>query len=186
MLNNFHHTIQEFTLNDSIHLILFFTLLSTFYFYYVTQEEEDAQIHLVKGLLRLDPDNKENTLVNDIISKIVTNYPHILDKLKEESDKSEKKRAEKNLIFKKRTYYSILILLVFLTIINICIKIYYKEEYVVSFTGTLFSNIISVLILGVVEYIFFVVVVKKYKRMDENTLLYKILKEYQNDSKKTK
>ena len=183
MINNIHHTIQEFALNDSIHLILFFTLLSSFYFYYVTQEEEDAQLHLVKQLLRLDPENKNNTLINDIISKIVTNYPHILDNLKENSNKSEKRREEQNLIFKKRTYYSILILLVFLTLINIIIKIYYKEEYIVSFTGTLFSNIISVLILGVVEYIFFVLIVKKYKRMDENTLLYKILKEYQKDSK---
>lgn len=186
MINNFHHTIQEFALNDSIHLILFFTLLSTFYFYYVTQEEEDAQIHLVKQLLRLDPDNKNNTLINDIISKIVTNYPHILDNLKENSNISEKRREEQNLIFKKRTYYSILILLVFLILINIIIKIYYKEEYIVSFTGTLFSNIISVLILGVVEYIFFILIVKKYKRMDENTLLYKILTEYQDSDKSKK
>ena len=86
MINNIHHTIQEFALNDSIHLILFFTLLSSFYFYYVTQEEEDAQLHLVKRLLRLDPDNKNNTLINDIISNIVTNYPHILDNLKENSN----------------------------------------------------------------------------------------------------
>lgn len=186
MINNINHTIQEFALNDSIHLILFFTLLSSFYFYYVTQEEEDAQLHLVKQLLRLDPENKNNTLINDIISKIVTNYPHILDGLKENSNISEKRREEQNLIFKKRTYYSILILLVFLTLINFIIKIYYKEEYIVSFTGTLFSNIISVLILGVVEYIFFILIVKKYKRMDENTLLYKILKEYQDGNKSKK
>lgn len=176
---NIHHTLQEFILNDSIHLILFFTLLSTFYFYYVTQEEEEAQLHLVKKLLRLDPENKGNTLVNDTISKIVSYYPHILDNLKEESNNSEKRRAEKNIIFKKRTYYSILILLLFLTIINISIKIYYKKDYIVSFTSTLFSNIISVLILGVVEYIFFVVIVKKYNRMGENKLIYTILKEYE-------
>jgi hypothetical protein len=181
MINNFHHTIQEVALNDSIHLILFFTLLSTFYFYYVTVEEEHAQIHLVKKLLRLNPNDKPKSFVNEILSKIINNYPSLLKDLKKNSEDDEKKRHDKNLIFKKRTYYSIIILLVALSMINIIIKIYYREEYIANFIKILFTNIISVIILGIIEFIFFTVIVKKYNRMGENTLLYLILREYDSN-----
>lgn len=178
MINTFRHSIQEFVLNDSIHLILFFTLLSTFYFYYVTKEEEHAQITLVKKLLRINPNEKPTTLLNEILSKIVNTNPELLKDLEKHSDFIEKERNAKNLIFKKRTYYSILILLTLLTLINIIIKLYYGEEYIVSFTKVLFSNLVSVLILGIVEFLFFIYIVKKYHRMEEDTLLYLILKEY--------
>jgi len=183
MINTFHHTIQEFALNDSIHLILFFTLLSTFYFYYVTTEEEHVQIHLVKHLLRLKPKDKPRTIVDEILFKIINNYPSLLDDLKKKSEEAEKERHKKNLIFKKQTYYSIIILLIFLIMINIIIKIYYGEEYIISFTKVLIANIISVIILGIVEFIFFTIIVKKYNRMGENTLLYQILKEYDSGNK---
>tara|TARA_B100000282_G_C31555323_1_gene409422 strand:+ start:157 stop:726 length:570 start_codon:yes stop_codon:yes gene_type:complete len=186
MINNIHHTIQEFALNDSIHLILFFTLLSTFYFYYVTDEEEHAQVHLVKQLLRLKPQDKPRNIVDEILFKVINNYPSLLQDLKKSSEKAEKERHQKNLVFKKRTYYSIIILFVFLTMINIIIKIYYGEEYIASFTKILIANIISVVILGIVEFIFFTVIVKNYNRMGETTLLYQILKDYDNQNKNKK
>lgn len=180
MASKFHQVLQEFVLNDSIHLILFLILLSIFYFFYVTKEEENAQIELVKQLFNLDPDNKNNSLINDIISKIVSNYPNILDNLKENSIKLEKQREDINIIHKKRTYYSIFILFIFLLLINLIIKIYYKDDYVVSLKGILFSNIISLFIIGLpMRYFFFKLIVKEYKRMDTNTVIYKILKEYQ-------
>lgn len=176
MIINFHHTIQEFILDDSIHLILFFTLLSTFYFFYVTKEEEHAQIEVVKSLININP--SDNTFINNIISKIITNYPNILSDLKAKSEQLERERYEKNLIFKKRTYYGISILLLILVLVNIIVKLYYKKKYMASLTKSLISNIISVLILGGVEFIFFIYIVKRYHRMDKETLIYKLLKEF--------
>lgn len=176
-----HELIQDIILTNSIQLILFLILISSFYFYYITREEEYAQISLIKSLVGLDNKINDNYIITDIINSIIINYPEIVDKLKEKSDELEKNRYNKNIIYKKRTYYSIIIILLFLVIINIIIKIYYKSQYNVYFYKILISNILSIIIIGFpMRYIFFTNIVKKYKRMDNTTLLYLILKEYQS------
>ena len=178
-MNKFSHTLQEFVLNDSIHLILFFTVLSSFYFFYVTKKEEDAQIHLVKKLLRLKHKKDESTVIDEIIKKTIKDNPNLLEELRIKSKESEKKRTKQNNKLKLQTYLSILTLFIVLTIVNIILRLYYKKDYTANFVKSLVSNIISVIILGLVEYIFFSTVVIHYHRIDEPILIYTLLKEYQ-------
>jgi len=178
MFNNLKYTLQEFILNDSIHLILFFTLLSTFYFFYVTKEEEKAQLILINKLLHINNDTDYAKNVKNVLSRVKKEHPELLEYLKKESDKTQKQLDDANNVLKKRTYYGIFILLVFLIIINISIKIYYKEEYIASFTKSLVSNIVSVLILGGVEYTFFTFIVKKYNIINDKKILYSLLNKY--------
>lgn len=187
MINNIHHTIQELIITNSIQLVLFLILICVFYFYYITSEEEYAQINLIKSLVGLNNKFDDNSIVIGIINKIITHYPEIINELKDSSDKLEKIRYNKNLIYKKQAFYSIIIIIVYLTIFNIIIKIYYKNQYNVFFSKILITNIISIIIIGFpMRYIFFKNIVKKYKRVDNTTLFYLILKEYQTKIKNNK
>jgi len=178
MFANLKYTLQEFLLNEYYHLILFFILLSTFYFFYVTKEEEKVQLVLIDKLLHINNDTDYAKNVRNVLSTVKKEHPELLEYLKKESDKTQKQLDDANNVLKKRTYYGILILLVFLIIININIKIYYKEEYIASFTKSLLSNIVSVLILGGVEYTFFTVIVKKYNIINDKKILYSLLNKY--------
>lgn len=178
MISNFAHTIQEFILNDSIHLILFFTVLSTFYFFYVTKQEENAQIALVENLLHLDKENDISRNIKSVLGNVKLNYPEILLELKKQSEEQQKKLDAKNMELKKQTYFGILLLLVILTVVNVTIKSYYKQNYMGNFKKSIVSNVVSVLILGCVEFLFFTLVVKHYNIINDKQILYSILNKY--------
>lgn len=178
MVSSLTHSIQEFVLNDSIHLILFFTVLSTFYFFYVTKQEENAQITLIESLLHLNEDNELSKNFKLLLGSVKQSNPEILESLKQLSDEQQKKLDVKNNTLKKNTYLGIGILLIVLIIVNISIKLYYKQNYLVSFKKSIVSNIISVLILGIVEFIFFTLVVKHYNIINDKKILYTMFTKY--------
>ena len=178
MISEFKYSVQEFVLSDSIHLILFFTVLSTFYFFYVTKQEEEAQMKLVESLLHLDENNDFSKNIKLLLGNVKQTHPELIEELKKQSDEQQKKLDAKNMELKKKTYLGILILLVILIIVNISIKNYYKHDYMASFKKSIVSNVISVLILGCVEFIFFTLVVKHYNIINDKQILYTMLTKY--------
>lgn len=178
MITDFTHSLQEFVLYDSIHLILFFTVLSTFYFFYVTKQEEDAQMVLIEQLLHLNDNTEYSKNIKQLLGNIKNTNPEILVELKKQSEEQQKNLDAKNMELKKKTYFGIILLLVVLTIVNISIKIYYKQDYMANFKKSIVSNVVSVLILGCVEFIFFTLVVKHYNIINDKQILYTILNKY--------
>ena len=178
MITDLTYSLQEFILYDSIHLILFFTVLSTFYFFYVTKQEEDAQMVLIEQLLHLNDDTEYSKNIKQLLGNIKNTNPEILIELKKQSEEQQKKLDAKNMELKKKTYFGILILLVILTIVNISIKIYYKQDYIANFKKSIVSNLVSVLILGCVEFLFFTLIVKHYNIINDKLILYTILNKY--------
>ena len=178
MFDNFKYTLQEFILSDSIHLILFFTVLSTFYFFYVTKQEENAQMMLIEQLLHLDEDTEYSRKVKEILRNLKNTNPELLIEIKRQSEEQQKIIDAMNMELKKKTYIGIIILLVILILVNISIKYYYKQDYIASLRKSIVSNIVSVLILGCVEFIFFTLVVKHYNIINDKQILYSILNKY--------
>tara|TARA_Y100000389_G_C17425270_1_gene499199 strand:+ start:53 stop:589 length:537 start_codon:yes stop_codon:yes gene_type:complete len=178
MISELAHSVQEFILNDSIHLILFFTVLSTFYFFYVTKQEEAAQMALIETLLHLNEDNDFSKNIKLVLGNIKKTYPELIEALKKQSDEKQKQLNAKNMELKKKTYFGIILLLVVLTIVNVSIKIYYKQDYMANFKKSIVSNVISVLILGGVEFLFFTLVVKHYNIINDKNILYTMLNKY--------
>lgn len=178
MISEIKHTIQEFALNDSIHLILFFTVLATFYFFYITKQEELAQMKLVESLLHINDDNEFSRNFKTVLGKVKESYPEIIVSLKQQSELQQKKINAKNMELMKKTYLGIFILLVILTIVNISIKYYYKQDYSANFKKSIVSNVISVLLLGFVEFLFFTLVVKKYNIINDKLILYNMFNKY--------
>ena len=178
MISELAYSVQEFVLSDSIHLILFFSVLSTFYFFYVTKQEEEAQMKLVESLLHLDENNDFSKNIKILLGNVKQTHPELIKELKTQSEEQQKSLDAKNMELKKKTYFGILILLVILTIINIIIKNYYKQDYIANFKKSIVSNLVSVLILGCVEFLFFTLVVKHYNIINDKQILYTMLTKY--------
>ena len=175
----FKYIVQDFVLHDSLHLILFFSLLSAFYFIYVTKQEDHGAILLINKLFGFSPNDKSDDNLDEIIRIIVNNLsPDTIDTLKKKSEKEEKERKIYNDTLVRKTIKAILSILLVLLILNICIFIYYKNDYKANFMRSIYMNIISITILGIVEFMFFTYIIKRYRRMRRNSIFYNTLMQY--------
>lgn len=170
---------QNIMLQASVNVILFCFVLYTFYFHYVTYEEEKGIIGLLNDILGLTPNDGKDSTIEKILRTALKYVPKDkLDYVKKEAKKAEAKRAEKNNALKFKTMVAILILATVLIVINIVIAVISGKNYRVNVGLAIAENILFAIILLILRYAFFANVVTDWKRLSKEAMLYEIIKPY--------
>ena len=146
------------SVNILVHVIILFTFLSAFFFFYVSQIESDAfksevGVFIEKGINdMLDKDPQ-------MLDKIEALKPTIT-KLMKLYDKPMRSTVEHNINIKLMATFSLLIL--FGILLTIVLTVTFECHKNVSIGHILIENVIIFICIGIVEYMFFTKVAVKY------------------------
>ena len=119
---NLKHFAQEFFLHESIHITMFFSILATFYFLYVTKKEDEGIIHFIFRALNIHQSNQVIHLIKPTIDSL---QPVDLDRFNKKANTAHKKRMQTNRKLIAKTIYIILSIATIFIIINIIL--YYSS-----------------------------------------------------------
>ena len=176
---NAKHFLQSLILQGSINVVLFCCVLYSFYFFYVTNEEEKGIISLLNDIIGLTPnDGKDDTLETILRTSFKYVPEKYIKQIKDMADKDEAKRAKHNDQLKNKTILAIVILSVSMFVLNMIIILASGKNYYPSIPRAILENVIFACILLLLRYIFFVYVVKHWKRLTKTAMLYKVIKPY--------
>lgn len=176
---NAKHFLQSLVLQGSINVVLFCCILYSFYFLYVTVEEEKAIISLLNDIIGLTPnDGKDDTLETILRTSFKYVPKKYIKQIKDMADKDEATRDEKNNKLKNKILIAIVILSVSLFVLNMIIILASGMNYYPNIPRAILENVIFACILLLLRYIFFKYAVTHWKRLTKTAMLYKIIKPY--------
>lgn len=179
MLNIFGQHTSEFVLEDSVHIILFYIILATFYFYHVSKDEEKDIFHILQDTTQLNPHNNKVTESEKRISEVLQKtYNTTWDEVKANALEKYQARISQNKSLIWKTVGAGLAITVILIGLNIFVIYRTPVRQRPSFTDSLKETIITVIILATIEILFFFLVVNKYKHISREEIIFNLFLPY--------
>lgn len=161
--------IQEFVLYESFHIVMFFSLIVAFYFIYASKEQKLAVQNTIgesiKKLIKLLPQGIRENVKNSIINKMRSKYTEDINKVNASRNK-----------YLMYTLIGIGVAIILFVILNIVL--YKKSPKTFPNAGKIIMyNVVSILLLGIIEFVFFKTVILKMEATTLNIAVYDYLKD---------
>ena len=148
----------HFIMNIILHIIILFTFLSGFFFFFISNAEESAFKEEIGNLI----ENNIKRIVddNDSVKDYVREINPVLKSLSGIYNHPDRFSTERNILVKFSSVFVILLLIgVFLTIF---VTIKFACDFDLSIKDLVIENIIIFIFVGIIEYLFFTRIAIKY------------------------
>lgn len=192
--------IPSIVFNISLHCIILFSFLSVFYWSYIIDEETHGIEQLLRSNIinKLDKHFKKSKVTIDVeVSKFILKNSKSLppgiasmihnsisksdigDKLKPVVIKTlgnmvgSENIIQDTIFYNNHKIYKLLNIVIFmiLSIIFIFIVFYlYTKKYDIDYKSIILENIIIIVIVGFIEFIFFTTIASQYEPLDDNDI----------------
>ena len=188
--------IPSIVFNISLHCIILFTFLSIFYWSYIIDQESKGieQLLRVNIINKLDSQfKKSKTTINSELSNLLLKHGKDLppgaaillansnmgDKLRPIVTKTLKNmvdsenRVQDMIFYDNHRIYKLLNVIIFMiiAIIFIFIVFYlYTNKYDIDYKSIILENVAIIVIIGIIEFIFFNTIASKYEPLDDNDI----------------
>jgi hypothetical protein len=160
-------SLTQSSINILVHVIILFTFLSIFFFFYISRIESEA----FRDELGSKIEDKINDLLdaNPQILDEVGGLKPVIEKLMKIYDKPMKSTIEHNIAVKLSSAFTILILFGILLTILLTSTFECKENIPIG--QIIFNNVLIFICIGIVEYTFFTKVAIKYIPVSPSTMV---------------
>lgn len=179
MYKLFGRLTSEFILEDSIHIVLFYIILASFYFFHISKDEEKDIFHIVQDTTGLNPHNDKITNAEkEIATKFQNEYSEEWNAIKTNALIKYKARKSENKSLIIKTILAGVGLAALLTLLNIYSYFNTAGKDRPHFADILKDTLLTVAILATIEILFFFLVVNKYKHISRDEIVYNLYYPY--------
>ena len=175
------HDTAEFVLTTSIYIILFYIVLSVFYFVHVSGAEEHHILELAKEVSSLDPnDGVESELETAIIAGFRAITTAKKAELLKNANDSARVRNEKNTGLMWKCGYIGAGMFIALALLNYYILSKLAKANRPCMTTVFIETLVMVAILSAIEIGFYFIIVKQYIHTSQDEMTYTVVSPYFN------